>query len=95
MVADHYAVSYTRKFSIDSPEPKQIEVVVEDGPTSPEALQALLEPPEPPPAAAGLYGEGGEATGTGLGFDGFSAAKPADPNAPLINPGALFRPSAR
>jgi hypothetical protein len=95
VVADHNGLSYTRKFSIDSPEPKQIEVVVEDGPTSPEALQALLEPPEPPPSAAGLYGEGGEATGTGLGFDGFSAAKPADPNAPLINPGALFRPSAR
>ena len=94
VVADHNGLSYTRKFSIDSPEAKQIEVVVEDGPTSPEALQALLEPPEPPAAAAGLYGEGGETTS--LGFDGFSAApKPADPNAPLINPGALFRPSAR
>ena len=93
VVADHNGLSYTRKFSIDSPDAKQIEVVVEDGPTSPEALQALLEPPEPPPSAAGLYGESGETTG--LGFDGFSAAKPADPNAPLINPGALFRPSAR
>ncbi len=91
VVADHNGLAYTRKFSIDSPEPKQIEVVVEDGPTSPEALQALLEPPEPPASAAGLYGEGGEQTG--LGFDGFSAAKPADPNAPLINPGVLFRPS--
>lgn len=92
VVADHNGLAYTRKFSIDSPEPKQIEVVIEDGPTSPEALQALLEPPEPPPSAAGLYGDG---EGTGMAFDGFSAPKPADPNAPLINPGVLFRPSAR
>ena len=94
VVADHNGLSYTRKFSIDSPEAKQIEVVVEDGPTSPEALQALLEPPEPPASAAGLYAGDGSPE-SGLGFDGFSAQKPADPNAPLINPGALFRPSAR
>jgi hypothetical protein len=31
--------------------------------------------------------------GTGTAFDGFSPTAPADPNAPLINPGALFRPS--
>ena len=92
VVADHNGLSYTRKFSIDSSEAKQIEVVVEDGPTSPEALQALLEPPEPPAPPGGLYAGDGSPE-TGLGFDGFSAAKPADPNAPLINPGALFRPS--
>jgi hypothetical protein len=26
-----------------------------------------------------------------VGFDGFSATAPADPNAPLINPGILLR----
>jgi hypothetical protein len=90
VVADHGGASYTRKFSIEPGADKQIEVAIEDGPTSPEALKALLDPPEPPPPGGGgtLAGEGSQ----GMGFDGFS---PADPNAPLINPGALFRPSAR
>jgi hypothetical protein len=48
---------------------------------------------DPPPAAAGtVAGDGAPpAAGTGLGFDGFSASTPADPNAPLINPGILLR----
>jgi hypothetical protein len=29
----------------------------------------------------------------GAAFDGFSPTAPADPNAPLINPGVLLRPS--
>ncbi|MGH6864999.1 MAG: hypothetical protein ACREDO_02200, partial [Methyloceanibacter sp.] len=91
VVADHGGLNYTRKFSIEPGQPKQIEVAIEDGPTSPEALKALLEPPEPPTSGAGTYaGDGGPESG--MGFDGFSSA-PADPNAPLINPGALFRPS--
>jgi len=95
VVADHNGLSYTRKFSIESGEAKQIEVVVEDGPASVEALKALTEPPElPPPPSGGTYaGDGAPSPGTGAAFDGFSASSPADPNAPLINPGALFRPS--
>jgi hypothetical protein len=90
VVAVHGALSYTRKFSIDPGEDKQIEVAIEDGPTSPEALQALLDPPEAPaPGTGGLAGEG---PGGAVSFDGFSA-RPADPNGPLINPGTLFRPS--
>jgi hypothetical protein len=90
VVADHGDLSYTRKFSIEPGDDKQIEVAIEDGPTSPEALQALLDPPEaPPPGIGGLAGEG---PGGAVGFDGFSA-RPADPNAPLLNPGTLFRPS--
>jgi hypothetical protein len=89
-VADHDGQSYTRKFSIEPGNDKQIEVAIEDGPTSPEALKALLDPPEaPPPGTGGLAGEG---PGGAVGFDGFTRA-PADPNAPLLNPGALFRPS--
>lgn len=88
VIADHNGLSYTRKFSIEPGEAKQIEVAVADGPTSPEVVKALLEPPEPPPAPAGVAGDA--APGTGLGFDGFSA-RPADPNAPLINPGVLLR----
>ncbi|MEX2166986.1 MAG: vWA domain-containing protein, partial [Methyloceanibacter sp.] len=79
VVADHNGLSFTRKFSIEAGETKQIEVAVADGPTSPEALKALMDPPEPPPPAAGTYAGDG-APGTGLGFDGFSA-RPADPNA--------------
>jgi hypothetical protein len=92
VVADHGGLNFTRKFSIEPGDDKQIEVAIDDGPTSPEALKALLDPPEaPPPGTGGLAGEG---PGGGVGFDGFSA-RPADPNAPLINPGVLFRPSTR
>jgi len=91
VVADHGGQSYTRKFSIEPGGDKQIEVAIDDGPTSPEALKALLDPPEPPaPGTGTLAGEGG---GGAVGFDGFSS-RPADPNAPLLNPGTLFRPSA-
>ncbi len=92
VVANHGGQSYSRKFSIEPGGDKQIEVAIDDGPTSPEALKALLDPPEPPaPGTGTLAGEGG---GGAVGFDGFSS-RPADPNAPLLNPGALFRPSAR
>ena len=97
VVADHAGLDYTRKFSIEFGEPKQIEVVVEDGPTTPEALKQLLDPPPPPPPPSGgaVAGDGPPSGGGGpsLGFDGFAPSAPADPNGPLINPGALFRPS--
>ena len=74
---------------------RQALAVVGDGPTSPEALKALTDPPEPPPvpAGGGVVGGDGQAPspGAGVGFDGFSATAPADPNAPLINPGILLR----
>ena len=96
VVADHGGVDYTRKFSIESSEPKQIEVVVDDGPTSAEALKQLLDPPPPPPpspppapSGGAIAGDGAPSGNTGLGFD----SSPADPNAPLINPGALLRPA--
>lgn len=98
VVADHGGLNYTRKFSIESSEPKQIEVVVEDGPTTPEALKQLLDPPPPPPPsppsppAGAVAGDGPPSGNTGLGFGGFSNG-PADPNAPLINPGVLLRPA--
>jgi len=92
VIANHGGQSYTRKFSIDPGGDKQIEVAIDDGPTSPEAVKALLDPPEPPaPGTGTLTGEGG---GGAVGFDGFSS-RPADPNAPLINPSTLFRPSAK
>jgi len=91
VVADHAGESFTRKFSIEPGEAKQIEVVVEDGPTSPEELKALTDPPEtPPPPPMGGTGVAASPN-AGAAFDGFSPNVPADPNAPLINPGILLR----
>ncbi len=96
VVADHSGESFTRKFSIEPGEAKQIEVVVEDGPTSPEELKALTDPPEtpPPPPSGGtgvVAGDGAPSPNAGAAFDGFSPNVPADPNAPLINPSILLR----
>ena len=95
VVADHAGESFTRKFSIEPGEAKQIEVVVEDGPTSPEELKALTDPPETPPLppSGGVIAGDGTAPSpnAGAAFDGFSPNVPADPNAPLINPGILLR----
>ena len=96
VVADHAGESFTRKFSIEPGEAKQIEVVVEDGSTSPEELKALTEPPEtpPPPPTGGtgvIAGDGAPSPNAGAAFDGFSPNVPADPNAPLINPSVLLR----
>jgi hypothetical protein len=96
VVADHSGESFTRKFSIEPGEAKQIEVVVEDGPTSPEELKALTDPPEtpPPPPSGGTgvaAGDGAPSPNAGAAFDGFSPNVPADPNAPLINPSILLR----
>ncbi|MGE3528200.1 MAG: VWA domain-containing protein [Methyloceanibacter sp.] len=97
VVADHAGESFTRKFSIEPGAPKQIEVVIEDGPTSPEELKALTDPPEtpPPPPTGGPGVVAGDGTSpspnAGAAFDSFSPNVPADPNAPLINPGILLR----
>jgi hypothetical protein len=88
VVAEHGGLAYTRKFSIEPGETKQVEVVMADGPTSAEALQALLDPPEPPAPPESAEDDANAA----VGVKGFTA-QPADPNAPLINPGVLFRPS--
>ena len=89
VVADLGGKSYSRKFSIEPGNDKQIEVAIEDGPTSPDALQALLDPPEAPTPGTG--GLSVEAPGGAMSFDGFS--RPADPNAPLLDPGTLMRSS--
>jgi hypothetical protein len=94
VIADHAGLNYTRTFSIGSGEAKQVEVVIDDGPTSPEALKALTDPPELPPPSSGevVAGDGAAPSpNAGAAFDGLSPAAPADPNAPLINPGVLLR----
>ena len=96
VVAKHNGESYTNKFSVVSGQSKQIEVVMESGPASPEALKAIIEPPPPPPAPppseVATPGTPG-APNVGFGFVG-SEDDGATPRAPgiLPNPGALLRP---
>ena len=89
VIAKHGEKSYSRKFTIEPGNDKQIEVAIEDGPTSAKELQVLLEPPEAP--RPGTSGYAGPPPAGAFGVDGFS--NPADPNGPLLNPGALLRPS--
>lgn len=89
VIAEHGGKSYSRKFTIEPGNDKQIEVAIEDGPTSAKELQVLLEPPEAP--RPGTSGYAGPPPAGAFGVDGFS--NPADPNGPLLNPGALLRPS--
>ena len=108
VVANHNGESYTSKFSVTAAEAKQIEVVMESGPASPEALKAITEPPPPPPAPP---------AGTTVASPGSPDAMPGTPSMPgapsspdtgmafgnndgatprepglLPNPGALLRP---
>jgi hypothetical protein len=108
VVANHNGASYTNKFSVTSGQAKQIEVVMESGPASPEALKAITEPPPQPPAPP---------AGTSVASPGSPDAMPGTPSltgAPpspdsgmafgnedgatrrepglLPNPGALLRP---
>ena len=89
VIAKHGGESYSRKFTIEPGNDKQIEVAIADGPTPAKELQVLLEPPEAPPPGAAGFAE--QSRSGACGIDGL--AKPADPNAPLLNPGALLRPS--
>lgn len=92
VVAQHGGLSYTNKFNVVTGQPKEVELVVEEGPTSPEALRAITNPPPPP--APPDEGEGSLAGApspdSGAAFDGGS-----EPSGPLINPGILLRPTLR
>jgi hypothetical protein len=88
-VANHNGESYTTKFSVAAGQPKQIEVVMEQGPSSPEELRAITNP-EPPPPAPPV-----DATGspdTGMAFGNSDGATPPPGPGGLINPGVLLRP---
>jgi hypothetical protein len=95
VVANHNGETYTAKFKVTAGEAKQIEVVMEQGPTSPEALKAITNPPPPPepaPADATTAGSGVPATpDTGMAFGGGEPATPREPGL-FPNPGALLRP---
>jgi hypothetical protein len=90
VVARHGGLSYTSKFSVETGQPKQIEVVVEAGPTSAEALRAITNPE--PPADVQATPDLIPGADTGAAFDG--SPQPT-PSGPLLNPGVLLRPQLR
>lgn len=95
VVANHNGESYMTKFKVAAGEAEQIEVVMEQGPTSPEALKAITNPPPPEPAPADATTAGSDMpanpdTGTAFGGGGESAT-PREPGL-FPNPGALLRP---
>ncbi len=68
VVARHDGLSYTRKFTVESGAPEQVEVLVQNGPSSPEALKAITNPTQP--AQSGDAPQ--TASETGLGASGGS-----------------------
>jgi hypothetical protein len=105
VVASHNGESYTSKFSVTAGQAKQIEVVVESGPASPEALKAITEPSPPPPAGTTVASPGSPdampgtpsmsgappSPDSGMAFGNSDGATPREPGI-LPNPGALLRP---
>lgn len=91
VVARHGGLSYTSRFSVETGQPKQIEVVVEQGPTSAEALRAITNP-EPPAAEVQATPDVIPGADTGAAFDGTPQSVPSGP---LLNPGVLLRPQLR
>ena len=87
IVADRNGESYTSKFNVTTGEAKQIEVVMEQGPATPEALKAITEPAPPSGTPVAMPAT----PDSGLALD---AGEPATPRAPGVfsNPGALLRP---
>jgi von Willebrand factor type A domain len=90
VVANHNGESYTSKFSVATGEAKQIEVVMDEGPATAEALKAITEPPPPPPPSETPVATPG-APDTGMAFGGAESSTPRPPGV-FSNPGALLRP---
>jgi len=90
VVANHNGESYTSKFAVATGEAKQIEVVMEQGPATPEVLKAITEPTSPPPPAETPVATPGEPD-SGMAFGGSEASTPRPPGV-FLNPGALLRP---
>ena len=93
VVASHNGLSYTSKFAVETGQAKQIEVLVEAGPTTAEALRAITNPEPPPPETTDTTMPDQASPETGAAFDG--TPTPSVPSGPLVNPGALLRPQIR
>jgi hypothetical protein len=90
VVANHNGESYTSKFKVATGEARQIEVVMDQGPATPEVLKAIIEPPRPPPPSETPVATPG-APESGMAF---GSSEPATERPPGLfsNPGALLRP---
>src|SRR6478735_3406645 len=105
VVANHNGESYTTKFRVEAGAAEQIEVVMESGPASPEALKAITEPPPPPPAPpAGTTVASPGSPDAMPGTPSMSGAPPSpdtgmafgnNDGATPREPGLIFRPSDR
>jgi hypothetical protein len=89
VVARHADASYTRTFDVGASEAKQIEVVMDDGPATPEALRAVTNPTPAPAPADDEAVASPVAPNEGLGFGN---QPPASGGGLLSNPGALLHP---
>ncbi len=90
VVANHNGESYTSKFAVATGEAKQIEVVMEQGPATPEVLKAITEPSPPPPPSETPVATPGEPD-SGMAFGGSETSTQRPPGV-FLNPGALLRP---
>ncbi len=90
VVANHNGESYTSKFAVATGEAEQIEVVMDQGPATPEVLKAITEPPPPPPPSETPVASPGEPD-SGMAFGGTETSTPRPPGV-FLNPGALLRP---
>ncbi len=91
VVARNGGSSYTSKFPVSTGEAKQVEVVVGYGPTSPEALQAIMDPPTESEVDDAIAGPAGSETGAAFGSDPSATPNPGAAGR-LLNPGILLRP---
>lgn len=89
-MANHNGETYTTKFNVAAGQARQIEVVMEQGPTSAEELRAITNPPPPPPP--GTAEPEASAPDSGMALDGTGATPQPPAPGGLINPGVLLRP---
>lgn len=89
VVANHSGESYTSKFAVATGEAKQIEVVMEQGPATPEVLKAITEPSPTPPSETPVATPG--EPDSGMAFGGSETSTQRPPGV-FLNPGALLRP---
>ncbi len=91
VVARNGGSSYTSRFPVSTGEAKQVEVVMEYGPTSPEALQAIMDPPTESEVGDALANPAGSETGAAFASDPSATPNPGAAGI-LLNPGILLRP---
>jgi hypothetical protein len=95
VVARHAGQSYTRSFEVSTGDAQQIEVVMEEGPASPEALRAVANPAPPSSdkstASPASPGRASPSPDSGMAFGGGEGA-PRTGGGLFLNPIILLHP---